>query len=61
MENMILKWRKSSYSSSQGDNCIELADLGDAVGVRDSKAPATGHLDVDRTDLCVLVAALKSE
>ncbi|WP_067814625.1 DUF397 domain-containing protein [Actinomadura kijaniata] len=54
-------WRKSSYSSSQGDNCIELADLGDAVGVRDSKAPATGHLDMDRASLRILVATLKGE
>ncbi|MEU9870374.1 DUF397 domain-containing protein [Actinomadura sp. NPDC048021] len=33
------KWRKSSYSASNGGNCIELAGAGDAVAVRDSKDP----------------------
>ena len=34
-------WRKSSYSASS-DNCVE---VGQGVGIRDSKAPAT-HLPV---------------
>jgi len=29
-------WRKSSYSNGTHD-CVELADFGDTVGVRDSK------------------------
>lgn len=34
-------WRKSSYSSSTGQNCIEVAtNLSGFVGVRDSKNPA---------------------
>jgi Domain of unknown function (DUF397) len=34
-------WRKSSYSSDQGGNCGEVADLPDGGrGVRDSKDPA---------------------
>ncbi|WP_433232584.1 DUF397 domain-containing protein [Actinomadura formosensis] len=32
-------WRKSSHSSSQGDECVELANLGTVVAVRDSKDP----------------------
>lgn len=31
------RWRKSSFSSSNGD-CIEVASFNDHVGVRDSKA-----------------------
>lgn len=34
-------WRKSSYSAS-GSDCVE---VGQGVGIRDSKAPAT-HLPV---------------
>jgi len=33
-------WRKSSYSSDQGGNCVEVADLnGGGRAVRDSKNP----------------------
>ncbi|KOG62415.1 MULTISPECIES: DUF397 domain-containing protein [Streptomyces] len=38
-----VKWRKSSYSNSDGGNCVEVADnVPSAVPVRDSKAPARG-------------------
>lgn len=37
------KWRRSSYSGSNGGNCVELAGMADAggavVAVRDSKHP----------------------
>jgi Domain of unknown function (DUF397) len=32
-------WRKSSYSSDSGGNCIEVASAGPVVAVRDSKSP----------------------
>ncbi|MFG2769315.1 DUF397 domain-containing protein [Streptomyces sp. NPDC048350] len=32
-------WRKSSYSSDTGGNCVEVADLTAHVAVRDSKNP----------------------
>ena len=36
-----VRWRTSSRSSSNGGNCVEVADnLPGAVGVRDSKDPA---------------------
>lgn len=31
------EWTKSSYSSAQGDDCVEVAVTGVAVHVRDSK------------------------
>jgi hypothetical protein len=38
---MESNWRKSSYSSDQGGNCVEVAELPTAtVAVRDSKTPA---------------------
>ena len=33
-------WRKSSRSSPEAANCVEVADLVGTVGVRDSKNPA---------------------
>jgi hypothetical protein len=33
------QWRKSSRSGSSGDQCVEVAGLGTAIGVRDSKDP----------------------
>lgn len=32
-----LKWTKSSYSGAQGGNCVEVADHGNRVLVRDTK------------------------
>ncbi|MGW8379256.1 DUF397 domain-containing protein [Streptomyces sp. ODS28] len=38
-------WHKSSYSDSQGGNCLEVADgHGDLVPVRDSKDTHRGTL-----------------
>ncbi|WP_141579743.1 DUF397 domain-containing protein [Actinomadura sp. WMMA1423] len=52
-------WRKSSYSSSQGDNCVELVGLGEAVGIRDSKAPDEPELLLTRETFRALIANLK--
>jgi hypothetical protein len=41
--NSALSWRKSSYSGSNGGQCIEVATSG-RVLVRDSKNPADGLL-----------------
>lgn len=37
MNTSELGWFKSSYSSAQGDDCVEIAVTGQAVHVRDSK------------------------
>jgi Domain of unknown function (DUF397) len=33
------RWLRSSYSSDQGGNCVEVRDLNCACAVRDSKDP----------------------
>ncbi|WP_377269635.1 DUF397 domain-containing protein [Peterkaempfera sp. SMS 1(5)a] len=39
-ESALVAWRKSSYSSGDGGDCIEVADgFPGAVPVRDSKDP----------------------
>ncbi|MCT7351025.1 DUF397 domain-containing protein [Streptomyces sp. 15-116A] len=46
MNTSELDWFKSSYSSAQGDDCVEVAVTEGAVHVRDSK-------DVTRPDFAV--------
>ncbi|MEU8804862.1 DUF397 domain-containing protein [Spirillospora sp. NPDC048819] len=41
-------WRKSTRSNGAGGNCVEVADLETTIGVRDSKAPESGHLTFSR-------------
>lgn len=54
-------WRKSSYSQSSGtSDCVEVAALSGAVGVRDSKNPSSGHLALDVARFAELVARIKS-
>ena len=52
MESNVLttgiQWRKSSYSSDQGGNCLELAETPHAtIAIRDSKTPAGPTLTLD--------------
>ncbi|GLZ07769.1 hypothetical protein Acsp03_52350 [Actinomadura sp. NBRC 104412] len=50
-------WRKSSYSGTQGgSDCVELARLGEAVGIRDSKDPHGPNLVVSREALKAALA-----
>jgi hypothetical protein len=38
--NRIGAWRKASYSSGNGGNCVEVGTAPGAVAIRDSKDPA---------------------
>jgi hypothetical protein len=40
MDDMI--WRKSSYSSDNGGECVEVASTAETVAVRDTKQRGTG-------------------
>lgn len=40
-----LRWFKSSYSSNEGPDCVEVASTPAAVHVRDSKVPGGPRLD----------------
>jgi len=52
------QWKKSSYSGNTG-NCVEVADLGTAVAVRDSKNPDGPILLVPRDEWKALVRRVK--
>ncbi|MFD3309442.1 DUF397 domain-containing protein [Streptomyces sp. NPDC058694] len=54
-----LDWFKSSYSSAQGDSCVEIAVTEQAIHVRDSKDVTRPHFGVGRdgwSHLVVFVA-----
>jgi Domain of unknown function (DUF397) len=53
------QWRKSSYSGNTG-NCVEVADLGNAVAVRDSKDPSGSVLIVSHDKWRAFVRAVKT-
>ena len=43
-----LEWYKSSYSTEQGGNCLEVASEVDAIHIRDSKQSPGPTLTVPR-------------
>jgi hypothetical protein len=55
-----LRWVKSSYSDSEGGNCVEVA-LSTAVHVRDSKTPAGPELHVAAPAWSAFVSAVQPE
>ncbi|MGW4170851.1 DUF397 domain-containing protein [Streptomyces chartreusis] len=50
MSTRELVWFKSSYSGSQGDDCVEVAVTEQAVCVRDSKDVTRPHFAVGREE-----------
>ncbi|WP_030898975.1 MULTISPECIES: DUF397 domain-containing protein [unclassified Streptomyces] len=44
---MEIQWRKSSYSSDQGGQCIEVANTPATVAIRDSKNPTGPMLTLE--------------
>lgn len=52
-------WRKSSYTTSNGGNCVELASLPASVAVRDSKDPDGPTLVFDRRAFASLLTRVK--
>ncbi|CRK59937.1 protein of unknown function DUF397 [Alloactinosynnema sp. L-07] len=54
------QWRKSSRSSGNNGNCVELAVVADAVGVRDSKNAGGPALVLPGAALSALVASVRA-
>jgi hypothetical protein len=44
MPGLDTRWRKSSFSGSNGGDCVEAASRDDAVLVRDSKQQGRGQI-----------------
>lgn len=54
-------WRKSSYTGSNGGNCVEVAELpDDRLAVRDSKDPDGPKLTFTRDEWRTFTAAVKA-
>ncbi|MFG2002876.1 DUF397 domain-containing protein [Spirillospora sp. NPDC048911] len=54
------RWRKSSRSGGASDEaCVEVAQLAEGVGVRDSKDPEGGHLKLESRSFGALVELAK--
>jgi hypothetical protein len=44
MEGADVSWRKSSYRSSNGGDCVEVTDCNGTIMVRDTKQQSRGHI-----------------
>ena len=56
-----IAWHKSSYSGSNGGNCVEVAALpGNSLDVRDSKNPDGPVLMFGRAEWRMFTTALKT-
>jgi hypothetical protein len=61
MEDKGLIWRKSSYSSNGGGNCVEVGTgLPGAVAIRDSKRRDDGMHIIPSVAFTTLLADVKS-
>lgn len=59
MSHLELSWRRSSYSGTQGGNCVELALVEQGLLVRDSKAPNGGKLSFADVSAAHFLSAVK--
>ncbi|MER8001777.1 DUF397 domain-containing protein [Streptomyces sp. NPDC095613] len=56
----VQAWRKSSYSGSNGGECLEVADgIAGVVPVRDSKTPERSHLTFRASAFASFVQAVR--
>lgn len=54
-----IHWRKSTYSSS-GNACVELADLGDTIALRNSNHPDAGTLTLKADQIAAFIGRVKA-
>lgn len=57
---MELHWSKSSYSSQQGGDCVEVARSPEKVKVRDTQNRTAGHLSFSGTEWAAFLAEARS-
>jgi hypothetical protein len=55
-----LTWRKSSYSGANGGDCVEIADTGRDLLVRNSKRLDSGTIPFTRSEMAAFIAGCKA-
>lgn len=58
IELLGAKWRKSTRSQANGD-CVEMADLGERIAIRDSKNASGPTLCFTRNEWLKFIAGIK--
>ncbi|MBB4914479.1 DUF397 domain-containing protein [Streptosporangium saharense] len=53
-------WRKSTLSSGDGGNCVEVANLGPLTTIRDSKNPTGPTLTFTATEWTSFIEGVKN-
>ncbi|MER6527694.1 DUF397 domain-containing protein [Streptomyces sp. NPDC001508] len=53
------RWRKSSYSEDSGNACVEIAETGPLIAIRDSKHPLLPWATVSRSAWTKFTEALE--
>ena len=59
-DRSVARWRKSSHSTGQGGDCVEVAAITPAIGFRDSKDPDGPRLMVGAETARTIVDAIKA-
>ena len=55
-----LTWRKSSFSGANGGDCVEIADTGAGLLVRNSKRISAGAICFTRSEMAAFIAGCKA-
>lgn len=60
VDHSAVQWRKSSRSTGQGGNCVEVAGLTGRIAVRDSKNPNGPILAFDTPAFATFLRMIKA-
>ncbi|GAA3761570.1 hypothetical protein HDA32_005725 [Spinactinospora alkalitolerans] len=60
-EQSHLAFRKSSYSSGTGQNCVEVAETSAGTAVRDSQSQHLGHIEFGTVEWRAFIADVKAD
>jgi len=56
-----LRWRKSSFSGNGGANCVDVADDGETIYVRNSKSPSGAVVAFTQSEWRAFISGAKNQ